>query len=422
MKHLFSRRLTVSPHLGPSPRVRLLRKKDPSGNGVDPHRRVSHPARGDHAGERDRAGGGVAGGDAGDGRRKLLHAWRRHAFRCLTASPAVLRPSRRQRGVLCSTPLPRRRRTGGWMLPTNATVGSVAGRKCEMHRLVLGVMAMLAATRPAAGQLADHLLCHRARTPQSVSYEVDLDGVDSRFSARDCKVTGRLQLACVPVAKSSVRPTPPRPDITGAALDASYTCYKVRCRTSPTDGTVSDQFGADVPATRWRTELLCLPATVGGPTTTTTLPPTSCEDAVDGGQCNVGTCPPGLECRFTSGLDRPCGCIPPPPVECGNTALGACGTGICPDQQKCGTFGPGPSACRCVPESAPTPCGDAAAPACDGFCPSGQACLQLGSTCSCWFPLAPCGGFAGPPACQGECPDPQAPICRDVGGACSCTP
>src|SRR5262249_4290975 len=98
--------------------------------------------------------------------------------------------------------------------------------------------------------------------------------------------------------------------------------------------------------------------------------------------------------RFTSGLDRPCGCIPPPPAECGNAALGACGTGICPDDQKCDTFGPGPSPCRCVPESAPPPCGNAGAPACDGFCPSGRACLRLGSTCSCWFPIAPRGGFA----------------------------
>jgi len=70
----------------------------------------------------------------------------------------------------------------------------------------------------------------------------------------------------------------------------------------------------------------------------------------------------------------------------------------------------------------PPPCEQSLPPACDGACPPGTECVQAGPLCVCELSIAVCGdGQFGPPLCWGSCP-PEAPICRDMGGMCVCTP
>ena len=138
--------------------------------------------------------------------------------------------------------------------------------------------------------------------------------------------------------------------------------------------------------------------------------------------CGVGgtwpTCGGGCPSTETCGdIGFGCGCIPAGEPSCGGS-FPACG-GACPEGQTCITNGF--LGCVCVIEEY-EPCGDALAPACDGACRPGLFCVDSQDTCAC-LPIGgmqPCGSIEGPPTCFGECPS-DAPVCRDVGGACTCT-
>jgi len=80
------------------------------------------------------------------------------------------------------------------------------------------------------------------------------------------------------------------------------------------------------------------------------------------------------------------------------------------------TFGP-------TPQPTTIPCGDANIFQCDGTCPTGQICVSIDLICQCddaaMYDSCATTEF-GAPICWGNCP-PSTPICRDIGGACTCS-
>jgi len=314
---------------------------------------------------------------------------------------------------------------------------------------------------PVRAQVLDHLKCHKVSDGQrpSVTYSIAHLGASPEladFSASGCSVRGRINYVCVAVTK--VNPTtgnppqpPPHPEITGPALSTAYSCYKLRCPGHPANHLVSDQFGADVTVTNYRSQLLCLPAQVtpqcgfdpqthicggqcplGLACQINSTNECSCQSLpcsnTSPSECTRGGCDTGTCTLFPSGA---CGCRP---ALCGESSDPQCG-GTCPVDQAthtidtfCGRLGLDgqghDQGCGCFPPG--LACGDATAPQCDGACPSGFSCISNlggGGACRCAQSSGtPCGDFfGGSPLCWGECRDPATPICRDANGTCTCT-
>lgn len=78
-----------------------------------------------------------------------------------------------------------------------------------------------------------------------------------------------------------------------------------------------------------------------------------------------------------------------------------------------------------TPTPMPTaiPCGEADIFQCDGTCPAGQICVSIDLFCACddasQYDSCTVTTF-GAPICWGDCP-PGSPICRDIGGLCTCS-
>src|SRR2546426_4361053 len=113
---------------------------------------------------------------------------------------------------------------------------------CGLVASAFGIGFLLTAlSRPAEAQLS-HLKCHKVSDPLTLNAKVDLDALQSEFSATGCQLRNP-RLFCVPVAKNNVQPPPPRPDVTGQDLSDDYVCYRLRCAVRPPDKQVTDQFG-----------------------------------------------------------------------------------------------------------------------------------------------------------------------------------
>jgi hypothetical protein len=212
-----------------------------------------------------------------------------------------------------------------------------------LSRVLVAVGALTLAAPALAQPVSDHLAC----------YKVKDRGTRGRFTlvvtnagvTQSCTAKLPARMACLPSVKSSVVPTPPGggPSQTGAG---HFMCYSVKCpKPFPPDFLMEDQFGRR-PVDFRKAQLLCAPATRGGPTqlpgpTTTTLPnqPTACHFEDNERRCE-GTCGNGGRCSAT--------------VESGG--------------------------CECRT----TACGDADAPECNGFCQDrDEACVFSVTGCSC---------------------------------------
>jgi hypothetical protein len=133
-------------------------------------------------------------------------------------------------------------------------------------------VALTFATSGAAHAQAflDHLKCHKVKDPLKLPRTTAdlMTDLQPDFAASGCRIL-KAKYFCAPVAKQNVVPAPPRPDIVGQGLTQDFICYKTQCPVQPPDHEVTDQFGNRT-QTKYKTDLLCVPAVKGNPTTTTT--------------------------------------------------------------------------------------------------------------------------------------------------------
>jgi hypothetical protein len=155
----------------------------------------------------------------------------------------------------------------------------MAGGGSLTRYVVLGAALV---TAPGAWAQADHLECYKLRDALGKTrYAADLAGLAAEPG---CVVKTPAKLLCVPTVKTNVAPTPPGAPAGSAA--GAFLCYKATCRREALPSRdVSDQFGARVVRPKV-TKLLCAPATVTGPTTTTTIPATLCCQGLGGPICS----------------------------------------------------------------------------------------------------------------------------------------
>jgi hypothetical protein len=135
---------------------------------------------------------------------------------------------------------------------------------------LLGALACVTSGGAHAQGFLDHLKCHKVKDPLKLPRTTAdlLTDLQPDFAASGCRIL-KAKYFCAPVAKENVVPAPPRPDIVGQGLTQDFICYKTQCPVQPPDHEVTDQFGNRT-QTKYKTDLLCVPAVKGNPTTTTT--------------------------------------------------------------------------------------------------------------------------------------------------------
>jgi hypothetical protein len=187
----------------------------------------------------------------------------------------------------------------------------------------------------------DHLACYRAKDAARKG-QFSLT-VTNAGATQTCTAKLPARLACVESAKSNVVPQPPGGGPTVGAA-GNFLCYQLKCpKPFPPDFQMTDQLGGQRVVKFRGAQMLCVPAT-RGPETFTSSTTTS-------------TTVPG-PCDFNSNT-RKC--------------EGTCGNG-----GTCSAVASG-GACECRT----TACGDASAPECDGFCKPDEACIFDLTGCSC---------------------------------------
>jgi hypothetical protein len=204
----------------------------------------------------------------------------------------------------------------------------------------MGALFLIA--RPASAQSdIGNLTCFKVTDPMPrAKFQVSLGG---EAGPMHCTLKAPARRACI-ATSGTVTPAPPDMGAAGA-VSTSFLCYQAKCSApGPRAAEFEDAFGQRA-ATFRAPQMLCLPASVGGVTTTTTTI----------GGATTTTVPSG--CRFANG-------------EC---------TGSCAAGMRCGAVA-GTGSCGCLR----VPCGQADVPECSGFCsePS-EACIFSVTGCSC---------------------------------------
>jgi hypothetical protein len=192
----------------------------------------------------------------------------------------------------------------------------------------------------AASAQLDHLQCYKVDPDTRVVADVDLAPAIPELPAQaGCRLKGP-KLFCGPVAKTIIQAEPPAAGAPAGPEATSYLCYKARCQQTPGTFQVTDQFATYMVRSR-KSFLLCAPARVGPPTTTTTIPPTC---GITAPTCG-GTCPAGQVCVPLSFGPAGTGCACAIPPVCALDVAAVCG-GNCPPGCLC--FSPGPGSCGCL--------------------------------------------------------------------------
>jgi hypothetical protein len=204
------------------------------------------------------------------------------------------------------------------------------GRTSLRTFVVVTSALLIAAIRTGNAETPDHLKCFGVRDQRAqsnVRFDFTLTPqAGSPFPVEQhCTAKSRARSICIPVAKTSISPTPfPAPGGTPAGFTV---CYAAKCpkETDVTFG-VTDQIGGTGPLLakeRSQQRDLCVPAVTGSPTTT--LPPVCGNDVIEPGEIcdgtNAGACASdGLEClacqsccaadggqcKFSDGIEIPC--------------------------------------------------------------------------------------------------------------------
>jgi hypothetical protein len=183
---------------------------------------------------------------------------------------------------------------------------------------VLFPLFLAAAGAAHAQAYLDHLKCHKVKDPLKLPRTTAdlMTDLQPEFEASGCRIL-KPKFFCAPVAKENVVPAPPRPDIVGQGLVTDFICYKTQCPVQPGDHVVTDQFGTRT-QTKYKTDMLCVPAVKGDASTTTTtttststtIPVTMCCGAQQivlqsqpGAQIKTSTLPPSAVPTFTLTVD-----------------------------------------------------------------------------------------------------------------------
>jgi hypothetical protein len=140
-------------------------------------------------------------------------------------------------------------------------------------RLVLTLGASLALLPAvAAAQPYDHLKCYKFRDVQLFdSAQADIEALQVQFGLQNCSIKKKAKQFCVPASKTVTQ------IVNGAdmpfvaqALVYDQICYKITCpNVTIPDQQISDQFGTRT-GSRFKASMLCVPAVLGLPPTTTT--------------------------------------------------------------------------------------------------------------------------------------------------------
>lgn len=211
-------------------------------------------------------------------------------------------------------------------------------KKARVMKKIVALVALLVSPALANAQF-DHMQCYKVRDSAKFDASATLDALQSQFDiGADCSIKGARNKGkrfCVPVSKTVTafedksRTGIPQVDLDGQEQFFDSICYKVKCP----DGNippllVTDQFGTRT-IKDFKTDMLCVPAVKGVPTTTTTststttttLPPVVCTDDVF--QCVDGTVvsrDPDNDCEF---FRCPC--------DNADCSLLKCAVTVCPD-------------------------------------------------------------------------------------------
>jgi len=223
-----------------------------------------------------------------------------------------------------------------------------------VRRTLIAAIGVLLATGGLASAQFDHLHCYKIDPASRAVADVDLASAIPELPAQaGCRVKGP-KLFCGPVAKTIIRANPPAAGAPPGPEATSYLCYKARCAQTPGTFQVTDQFATYTVRSR-KSFLLCAPAQVGVPTTSTTSTTTTSTPPTTNLPCGIsaptcgGSCPVGqlcIEMYFGPGGPSGCGCATPP--VCGPTLPNSCG-GSCPDGACiCTSFGVPSGNCTCV--------------------------------------------------------------------------
>lgn len=267
----------------------------------------------------------------------------------------------------------------------------------------------MALAMPASATTFDHLLMVKVKGSQNVSAKATLttaDTVTAALNGTGCVISGSPRLALIPVAKSlapgSPLPShnPPSVDLTSAATDQVYVCYKVRCNERNSLSMMKDdQFKTQNLIVSPSSRMLCAPAA--------TTPVEPCGSTVYP-SCG-GACAAGQDCVAT---ESTCECVPTPGCGKGGLQFPQCAAGNCPSNTLC-AFGAGPGFCACHPT-----CETSSAPSCGGICPSGSSCSNVGgNACGC-ITTTGCGDRQAGQCAGAPCPAGQN--CTSVAGSCAC--
>lgn len=148
-------------------------------------------------------------------------------------------------------------------------------RRCVRPFLFVAAVVFGSAGAAHGQAYLDHLKCHKVKDPLKLPFTTAdlLTDLQPEFEASGCRIL-KPRFFCAPVAKQNVQPVPPRPDIVGQGLTTDFICYKTQCPIQPGDHVVTDQFGTRT-ETKYKTDLLCVPAVKGNGATTTTVTTTT---------------------------------------------------------------------------------------------------------------------------------------------------
>jgi hypothetical protein len=181
-----------------------------------------------------------------------------------------------------------------------------------MKKLLLSPIIGLALLASSAHAQVDHLTCFKAKDSGKFDALATLDAVQDAFDPGQCKILGRAKLFCVPTSKAldefTVDKVPAAPlPVAGIDPQQDHVCYKIKCpKATIADTNVSDQFGARA-LSKFKAQLICVPAVKGlvtTTTTTTTLPAPVCDGsdeaclAYQGGGACATCCDGDVNCQI----------------------------------------------------------------------------------------------------------------------------
>jgi hypothetical protein len=221
-----------------------------------------------------------------------------------------------------------------------------ARRRCSDRLRTTGVLALLLSAQViapacAGAQPFDHLKCFKVRDAAKFVATATIEAALAQFGNESCQIKGRAKLFCVPADKTVTAFTDksqegiPPTGYAGQDLTDARVCYRIKCPKSEiAPETATDQFGTRS-FEKFKSQLLCTPAVLGTPPTTTTTTLPTCDGGSPWPTCS-GDCSsigPTYACEARD--DMTCACVRPcAELDPGQGAICSHGGG-CPVDSRC---------------------------------------------------------------------------------------